>query len=428
MKGLNERVDFIRKVICEAEKNVKKGNTPRTYTIRGWRETYLVKPIIKLHVDYLMFRIGNSRTLRQQISYLSNNPDLSDDFFKDPEASVVQKAQEEILLSMINSSSTGKDFLEDLDSRGQDEPTIITFEGYLVNGNRRTAALKDIGKEFVDCVVLPEDATKRDIYALEHLLQISEDFKEDYHWINELINFYQGIHDQSLSFNKDQMAKSFRIKRSELEKKLRTMDLVSEFLSWKGIPNHYDYEKLDYAEQPFKELEKATKKTADEHERQELIHAVFNLLEEPPTKGRLYSHVTSLIREWGIVYPRIIDELKQDTTRAVDDSSETIISQGDVLLDEIIEVSEEAGIDVFSNSDNAEEMSKIILETVADVKAEKKEQGEVEAVYEGVSSALRELQSLVVDVSSTKLESTKNKLEQIITVTKKLLDQIAKVK
>ena len=71
---------------------------------------------------------------------------------------------------------------------------------------------------------------------------------------------------------------------------------------------------------------------------------------------------------------------------------------------------------MFSDANNADEVSTIIMESIADVKAEKKEQSEAEAVYEGVSSALRELQSLSVDESSTKLEATKNKLDQIISL------------
>jgi hypothetical protein len=425
MKSVIERIHHIQNVVKEAEKEVRKGSNVRTYTIKGWKDSFLVKPIIRLHVDYLMFRIENSRTFRQQLGYLKSNLELPKDFFKDPESTEVQMVQEEILLNLITSSASGQSFLDDLEVRGQDDPAIITFEGYIVNGNRRTAALKNIGKEYIDCVVLPEDATKKDIYSLEHLLQISEDFKEDYHWVNELNNFYQGIHDQSLNFDKDQMAKSFRIKKGELESKLRTMDLIDEYLSWKGIPKQYDYEKLDYAEEIFRQLEKATRKIKIEQDRQELMHAVFVLLESPPQVGRLYSHVTSLIRDWELVYERIQSGIQQYPEDIADGQTKVVTSQENSFLNEIEEMVNPT--EVFFDSNESEEFSKKIMEAVADIKAEKKEVSEAEAVYEGVSSALRDLQGLVIDDSSTKLEATKNKLEQIMKVAKILLDEIALV-
>jgi len=100
---------------------------------------------------------------------------------------------------------------EDLKSRGQDQPAIITYDGYLVNGNRRTAALKFLGERYIDCVVLPEDTSPKDIYELEQRLQISEDFKEDYHWINELRNIRRGIEDKRFEYSENEMAKNLGV-------------------------------------------------------------------------------------------------------------------------------------------------------------------------------------------------------------------------
>ena len=275
MKNLTERMELIKSRINTVEKEQRSGHPIETFTIKGWRETNITKPVIKLDTDYLMFRIDNSRTLRQQLHYLHING-LPTNFFSDPESKEVQQAQEEILKELIHNSANGQNFINDLKT-GQDEPAIITFEGYLVNGNRRVAALKELGTQFINCVVLPEDTTKKDIYSLEHLLQISEDFKEEYHWLNELLNFHQGINDKSLHYTEDQMVKVFKIRKTELETKLRMMGLVEEFLYWKGIPKQYDYDRLDNAEEAFKQLEKGVKGIKSEFKRQELTHAVFHL-------------------------------------------------------------------------------------------------------------------------------------------------------
>ena len=51
---------------------------------------------------------------------------------------------------------------------------------------------------------------------------------------------------------------------------------------------------------------------------------------------------------------------------------------------------------------------------------------EAEAVYDAVSSALRELKSLSITDDTTRLEATNNKLNEIISASKKLKDQIAR--
>ena len=115
--------------------------------------------------------------------------------FSDPESKLAQETQEKILNSMVLDK---KDFLNDLRTRKQVEPAIITYDGYIINGNRRTAALKHLGEEYITCVVLPEDATKQEIYELEQEMQLAREFKEPYHWINELKNIKRGATDFNL--------------------------------------------------------------------------------------------------------------------------------------------------------------------------------------------------------------------------------------
>ncbi len=422
MKSNLERIETIRATIISRENEIKHGIQIKTYPIKDYRGDTIIKPIIRLHHDYLMYRIENSRTFRQQLHFIHKN-NLDSNFFSDPENPDVQKAQEEILLELIHNSSNGQEFIDDLKNRGQDDPTIITYEGYIVNGNRRVAALKELGVEYVDCLVLPEDANKKDIYALEHLLQISEDYKEEYHWVNELMNFYLGLHDSSLNYTKDQMAKAFRIKKSELESKLVTMSLVNEFLQWKGLPNQFDYERLDLAEEVFRQLEKGIRKHNDEHKRQELIHAVFHLIENPPTKGRLYSQVSYLISNWDEIYKRMTSNQKIEPEESKNKGTQ---EEGTDLVDEFLDAKKLPQNEIFKDSPNNDELATKLYETIADVKAEGKEQSEAEAVYEGISAALREIMSLHIDEKTTKIESIKNKLVQLINIAQQLLEQINK--
>ena len=71
-------------------------------------------------------------------------------------------------------------------------------------------------------------------------------------------------------------------------------------------------------------------------------------------------------------------------------------------------------------------MSAMLVETIADVKAENRERKDAEAVYTAVSTALRELQGLKIEDSTAKITSINNKLGQIIKVSTKLLNEVQK--
>lgn len=417
MKTREERIEHIRRV----HKSANDDNSLKNYyTIKHWRGKPLYKKIIQIDSEFLMFRIENSRTEIQQLAYIRKNG-LSKDFFTDPESVHAQQAQEDILLEMIR--LRGKDLLEDLRIRKQEDACIITYDGYLVNGNRRTAALKSLNERYIDCIVLPEDTTPKDIYYLEQQLQISQDFREEYHWINELKNIRKGIEDSRFEFSEKELATNLRLDLKELRVKLRMLDLIDSFLIWKNKPGEYDYPKLDDTEEIFRQLEKAIKKySKDQFKREELQKAVFSLIEERPTTGRLYDYVMELFRSFDQVREKLlvekIPEKKPEKQANGSDSEHS-------LLDEILEDEQIEDNEVFGEHEEAEETSSKLIEAIADVKAENKEKRDSEATYEGVSAALRELQGLVIDEDTAKVGSIKNKLEQIISAANRLLGDIS---
>lgn len=416
MKDHIQRVEYIRL----RNESAKKDTDKPTYAIKNWRGRNILYPkIIQIDVDYLMYRIENSRTEIQQMKYLRDNPTLQRNLFLDPESSQAQEAQEEIL-NRIN-KAVGKDFIEDLRVRGQEDPAIITYDGYLVNGNRRTAALKSLNERYINCVVLPEDASQRDIYELEQELQISQDFREPYHWINELKNIRKGMDDKRFHFTENEMAKRLRIDIKELRAKRRMLELIDSFLIWRDIEGQYDYTKLEDTEQIFIQLEKAIKKYSDANKLDELKNAVFVLIEQRPSKGRLYGYVMDLIKNFDSVYSKILNDNQTQTPEA-----QTIneVSEGSNILDEILEGVDIPKVSLFSESSKATELAINLVEKIADVKAENKERNDTESIYESVSLALRELQGLNIENETAKKEEIKNKLIQIIKTSEELLMQL----
>jgi hypothetical protein len=417
MKSREERIEHIRRVL----KSANDDNTLKNYyTIKHWRGKPLFKKIIQIDSEFIMFRIENSRTEIQQLAYIRKHG-LSKDFFNDPESLLAQQAQEDILLEMIRSK--GKDLLEDLRNRKQEDACIITYDGYLVNGNRRTAALKSLDERYIDCIVLPEDTTPKDIYYLEQQLQLSQDFREKYHWINELKNIRRGIEDRRFEFSEKELAANLRLDLKELRVRLRMLELIDSFLIWKNKSGEYDYPKLNDAEEIFLQLEKAIKKySKDQFKREALQKAVFALIEERPATGRVYDYVMELFRSFDKVCEKFTTYRKPD----IEPEIKTNDPNGEItLLDEILSDATIENNDVFGEHEEAQETSSKLVEAIADVKAENKEKRDSEATYEGVSAALRELQGLIIDSDTAKLGSIKSKLEQIISSAKRLQSDIS---
>jgi hypothetical protein len=67
------------------------------------------------------------------------------------------------------------------------EPGLITREGILVNGNTRRAALKELVHPTIRVGVLPASCTWADIHAVELTLQLRQDHRRDYSYINHLL-------------------------------------------------------------------------------------------------------------------------------------------------------------------------------------------------------------------------------------------------
>ncbi len=420
MRTRPERIEHIRKVVKAANEDESLKNY---YTIKKWRgKSPLYRKIIQIDADYLMFRIENSRTEIQQLAYMRKRS-LPSDFFSDPESLLTQQAQEELLKEMF--TSKGKDLLEDLELRKQEDACIITYDGYIVNGNRRTAALKYLGERYIDCVVLPEDTTPRDIYQLEQQLQIAVDYRAEYHWINELRNIRRGREDTRLGFSEKEIATNLRLDLKELRVKERMLNLVDSFLIWKKIPGQYDYPKLDDALEIFRLLEKAVKKYAKDSVRQELLqNLVFHLIEEKPSEGRLYKHVSDLIRNFEKVASKMqtspTDEPKSEEPTGTEGTE--IPDQEDDVLGELIDGTEPLRT-AFENPENASKVANDLIEVIADINAENKEKQNAEAVYDAVSNALRELQGLTIDDYTTKISSIQSKLTQLIDSAQRLLDE-----
>lgn len=155
--------------------------------VPAWPRASKELSLVELEVDWVRFSTLNHRTRGEQRAEVARTGD-DGLFTQDPLGPKAQAAQYKIL----HAQEGFADLKQDLSERGQQDPAIVTADGILINGNRRSAALRSLYVEdnrpnarYVKCLVLPSDATAAELIDLETELQIARDFKQEYGWINE---------------------------------------------------------------------------------------------------------------------------------------------------------------------------------------------------------------------------------------------------
>lgn len=388
-----------------------------------WRGDDKYLDVITLHSDMLLFRMENSRTTRQQQAYIKQHG-LACDYFADPESEEVQLAQEKILLKMAKSQSG---FIEDLSERKQKDELIITRDGYIVNGNRRTSALRHLNVSYFKCAVLPSDATKKDIYALEQELQISTDFRMDYDWLNELNNIREGLMNPVYGFTEIELAKNLRISLRELKNKLKIISLVDQFLAWKNEEGNYAYEKLDKLQQAFDEVEKGMKKLSDDAQKQTVFrNEVFTLMDNPPAsgEGRLYDYIRYLIRDFDNIQEKL-----GHSNSVTNDSESTYQSKNKEHsdpLDDIVGNGGETGTLTipFNSDEDSESSSESIYDAINDADAEHRDKKDAQAIFTASKKALRSLTGHSIDNNTTKKTETVATLKKVVEAANNLIQDL----
>ena len=102
----------------------------------------MIIPIVTLSIELPKYRLANGRTYDLQIEYLAKNTSLPNDFFeKDPELESVQSVQHGLLKKLVGKK---KDLLEYFSEHEQGETLILNQDGFVINGNRRLCAMREL--------------------------------------------------------------------------------------------------------------------------------------------------------------------------------------------------------------------------------------------------------------------------------------------
>ena len=152
--------------------------------------------IYEIPLEYCKYRLENGRIRTEVLSYEKLKGNLKVDEEK--------QTTQDLINSFLSSSDKKKneDLKKILKKEGQNDPAVITSDGFLINGNRRKLALTELLKELPDerfkklkVVILPgtsdpERPTVTDIALLENRYQVNVTGKSEYSKMNKALTFY----------------------------------------------------------------------------------------------------------------------------------------------------------------------------------------------------------------------------------------------
>ena len=236
--------------IAENSNNVVMTGIPLKYHGEIKREN-----VYKIPLDYLVYNKYNGRIGAAVQSYEAQNAQLNPEIESDRD--IIEKflfeSKEE------RNQKTMRSLLQD----GQQRYGIVTADGKIVDGNRRAMLLNRLYKnrehfklshkdvehcQYFLAIILPDDASERDMQKLETVYQMGEDDKVDYNSIEK----YLKCKALKEYFTTHDIAEFMGEKESKIKEWLDILTLMEEYLDSYGYKSIYT--RLEKTEGPFVDL------------------------------------------------------------------------------------------------------------------------------------------------------------------------------
>jgi hypothetical protein len=273
--------------------DLKSTPSKRTYDVhfQGKMRTF---PVHCIRLELPKYRLENGRTSAAQQDYIAKNK-LPKNFFdaSRSENSEVQRAQHAILKEMVESQDPEKNLMKFFKKRDQEQPLILDHAGFVVNGNRRLCAYREINENVdktkfghVDVIVLPK-CDPKDIDELEAHLQVERDIKQDYSWISLALTLRQKL--DSGQYTEDELRSIYDLDKKDIQGRITQLTLAEEYLASRNKVGRYlELEKTQFA---FDQLQRNRAKLANSPGKQQLFSEIAFRLIESPEGDRLYASI-----------------------------------------------------------------------------------------------------------------------------------------
>ena len=222
-----------------------------------YKGTTRTEDVYRIPLDFLVYNKLNGRIGSDVLSYEKQNGTLN------PEIEADRAIIEDFLYR--SKEDRNNTTMASLLKAGQQRYGIVTSEGVIVDGNRRAMLLNrlfhrraEYGYEhhqvehcqYFLAIILPDDASDKDIQQLETIYQMGEDDKLDYNPIEKYLKCKQL---KQHGFSNDDIASFMSENSSQIKKWLSILSLMEDYLEEYG----YDgiYTRLEKTEGPFVDLQ-----------------------------------------------------------------------------------------------------------------------------------------------------------------------------
>jgi len=279
-------------------------------------------PIIRVPIELPKYRMANGRTASLQVEHLALHPKIRRDLFSgDPELWDAQEAQHKLLLDLGRQAELRKYF--ENTANKQVDPILLDENGFVVNGNRRLSSWRELlidpsGKYShfanIDVAVLPH-CTEREIDRLEARLQIEKDIRADYNWDAHANMMAAKMARED--FKPAELGQLYGMKAAEVQELLDMRAYAAEYLRsrhkadiWSVVSPH---------EFAFRRLVQRRAKLTGVARQEMFKEAVFALIDNPASVGRLYEAIPALAESLDEVSARLAQEFPRDAEKPADD-------------------------------------------------------------------------------------------------------------
>ena len=200
--------------------------------------------VYRFPTNLLRYRLENTRFEVEKYAYEKKHKEIDQDTDEGKNAVIGLLLYEPETTSL---TTDAKKLITDIEQHGQLEPGVITWDGFVLNGNRRLASLdylyrknKNIQYQYFTAVRLPPTADKEDFFLVEADLQWAEDLKLDY----DALAKYKML-EHAIDFNKsvEFIAKLTRKPVKLIKAEIEELKFIKDYLKTTDDPK--DFSKLD---------------------------------------------------------------------------------------------------------------------------------------------------------------------------------------
>lgn len=401
----------------------------RSEEFYDFRSTKFDLPVIRVGIDIPVYRMENFRTYTDQHEYIAREKKPAKFFSAGQEIESVQQIQHVLLVRLAKKGVADSvvPVIDILEQEGQRESILITASGVVVNGNRRLAAMRELGMAHLNVMVLPPDASADEIVDIEASLQGRPETKLDYDWIGdgELINRLIGM-GRTPKKVADQLHRS----EKEIQNALQAIMEVDLYLKeWAHAEGEYSRVRED-AEQLFKDLPKRLDgKDANLAQASRVIAwTLFDNREKLPS--RLYDFNLAFGKLAGDVLDRVASDLGLSTSDDVDaKNGDTGSNDFNIDFDDEEQtVSYDSIIDALKDESTRDEAIDVLIEAAQSAIEMERGQKSGEAALKALSQANGKIAS--VDLSRATPSSypkIKKQLDTIESLCKQLRTKLVEL-